>query len=170
MNLDAMLISPPMPPPPPEPPWLLRYILKAIWPASAMADSLLEPAETLPCEDCWSKSYAKDDKNTLQPPSLVTWLGERVCSVNWSRLTLLASDMAMPMNWLWLCDPPPPPPPENLLSACIAAAEPMPRSSAGLPSSWPPKYFWCCRTASAGVPSCQRCRPNLSPGSEEDAL
>ncbi len=54
MNLPAMESKPPMPPP--EPPWLFMYIFKAISPASVTADSLLEPEETLPAEDCWSKS------------------------------------------------------------------------------------------------------------------
>ncbi len=56
---------------------------------------------------------------------------------DWLSNSLLAWLIAMPINWLWLWLPPDDPD-ENIFSACMAAAEPMPLDVASLPSLWPP--------------------------------
>lgn len=80
----------------PVPPWLLRYILSAISPAFITTLCLSVLSDTLPADACWSNS-------------------------------LEACDMARPMNALCDCDCDDEKEPlVNSLSACRAAALPMP--------------------------------------------
>src|SRR6201999_1533718 len=101
MNLLANPIKLPIPPPP-EPPWLCIYIFNAISPACCTALSLLAPPATFPA---------------------LAWLSK----------SLAAWPIAIPMNAFWELPPAELPdwPPVNILSPCIAAADPIAPEDAG---------------------------------------
>jgi hypothetical protein len=159
MNLAAR----PMRPEEDDPPELFMYIFRAISPACMTADSLLESPDTLPSEDFWSKSCVVSWLVDL--PAWPTW--QKAIDTHLASLThghanqgILAAALKFCVNRpessikLWFQLTPLPPPPENIFIACMAAADPILRSSTPSLSSPSPYIRLCWFTTSA---LCIRC-------------